>query len=287
MHAPRTVMYVWLTLAAVGLAAVPAGAQERSVRTFRSLDAVDAVFDEEPLETDRDSFTPATTVVGRHCLLVETSYSFLDNRDGSETHSFPELLTRYGLADNIELRIGWNYEIGGGGSVSGADGLPDDEPTLAETEEEGGLLYGVKLFLNEQDGWLPESSLIAQANTPTAGQDTATQFTLGYVFGWTLPKDWILDAAVRYAAASEDDDHFNQWAPSVVLRVPVHEQWNIHAEYFGLFSDNREEERSPQYFSPGVHYLISPNCEIGVRVGWGLNDDAARFFTNVGLGVRR
>lgn len=38
--------------------------------------------------------------------------------------------------------------------------------------------------------------------------------------------------------------------------------------------------------SPGVHYLITPDIEIGMRVGWGLNNEAARFFSNVGIGWR-
>src|SRR5262245_60734814 len=68
------------------------------------------------IETDRDSFTPATTTAGRGRLIVESAYSFLDNRAVKETHSFPELVCRYGLTDRLELRLGWNYEVGGAGN---------------------------------------------------------------------------------------------------------------------------------------------------------------------------
>jgi hypothetical protein len=70
---------------------------------------------EDAIETDRDSFTSATTTVGRGRLVIESAYSFLDNRGVKETHSFPELLGRYGLTERLELRLGWNYEVGGGG----------------------------------------------------------------------------------------------------------------------------------------------------------------------------
>ena len=33
-------------------------------------------------------------------------------------------------------------------------------------------------------------------------------------------------------------------------------------------------------FSPGVHYLITRDLEIGVRVGWGLNRQSPNFFSN-------
>jgi hypothetical protein len=74
--------------------------------------------------------------------------------------------------------------------------------------------------------------------------------------------------------------------PSVVLRVPLGEQFNVHAEYFGNFSTGKAEAFTRHYFSPGIHYLITPNLEVGVRVGWGLNDQSPRFFANAGFGWR-
>jgi hypothetical protein len=238
----------------------------------------------EPLETDRDSFTPATSVVGPDRTLVETSYSFLDNRRTSETHSFPELLVRVGLSDRVELRLGWNYEVGGGGAVSGADGGFTEESRGNVSEAE--VLFGLKTTVTEQRGWLPASAVILQGYTPTAGPENNTDIVVGTVVGWRLPGECQLDASLRYGTENTDGDHFNQWAPSVVFKVPVRERWNVHAEYFGIFSQNLAEDTTPQYFSPGVHYLLSPDCEIGVRVGWGLSDDAAAFFSNVGLGLR-
>ena len=43
---------------------------------------------------------------------------------------------------------------------------------------------------------------------------------------------------------------------------------------------------SRAFFSPGTHYLLTPNLELGVRIGWGITDDAPRFFSNVGIGWR-
>ena len=240
--------------------------------------------DDDELETDRDSFTPATSTVGTGRFLFESSYSFIDNRSTDSTHSFPEILTRTGLTERIELRLGWNYEVGGGGTVSGGDsgGLLEEPGSNKESQ----MLYGFKVALTEQDTWIPKSACIVQGTTPTSGPETASDFQLGYVFGWKIFDDWQLDSSLRYVATKEEGDHFNDWAPSVVLKVPVAEQWNLHAEYFGLFTDGRAESRAPQYFSPGIHYLISPDFEVGVRVGWGLNDDAANSFTNVGFGLR-
>ncbi len=133
---------------------------------------------------------------------------------------------------------------------------------------------------------MPGSAVILQAFTPTSGKATATQLAGTYVFGWELPHRWKLDAAMRYVLGNEEGDHFNEWAPSVVLKIPIGERVNIHGEYFGLFSTNKAEEFNHQYFSPGVHYLVTPDLELGVRVGLGLNEQTSRFFSNVGFGWR-
>ena len=242
---------------------------------------------EDAIETDRDSFTPATTTVGRGRLVIESAYSFLDNRGVKETHSFPELLGRYGLTERLELRLGWNYEVGGVGSdTSGSDVGTEELAFEKGLQRDSKLVYGMKYQVTKQDAWLPNSVVILQASTPTSGTETNTLVVGTYAFGWELPGRWKLDAAIRYGMGKESDDHFNEWAPSVVLKVPFGERLLAHAEYFGLFSTGKAQEFTRHYFSPGLHYLVTPNLEVGFRVGWGLNDQSARFSSNVGFGCR-
>lgn len=253
--------------------------------------------EEEHIETDRDSFTPATTTVGRGRLVVESAYTFVDNRNVAETHSYPETILRFGLSERLELRVGWNYEVGGAGnSTSGQGEGGAEEPELPggmggteegpKIERAARMAYGAKLALMKQEGFLPESAVILQGFTPTEGPSTTTTFVGSYVLGWKLLSDMKLDAGVRYGTAEEEGDRFGNFAPSVVLRVPMGERWTAHAEWFGIFSDHRETDAELQYASPGLHYLVTPDFEVGVRVGWGLTDQSAKFFCNSGIGVR-
>ena len=239
--------------------------------------------EEEPIETDRDSFTPATNTVDRGRTIYESSYSFIENRNTTNDHSFPEIITRFGITERLEFRLGWNFESGGGGDVSNGDpGGLEEEPG---SRQESQMLYGIKYAITKQRGWIPQSATIIQATTPTSGPDNFTDLNVGYIAGWKFFNNWQLDSAIRYTATREKEDHFNQWAPSVVLKVPVGERWAAHTEYFGIFSDGKATGSNRQYVSPGIHYLVTPNCEIGIRVGWGLNQDSANFFSNVGLGL--
>jgi hypothetical protein len=264
-------LHLTVLLGAVFAVVSPAEAQFFR-RPFENLSgAADEAEGEEPeLETDRDSYTPATTVVGRGWTVIEASYSFVDLREKIDINSFPEAVARIGLNDWLELNLGGNIEQGGG----------------AFFEKESNVLYGVKAALWEQRGWLPRAAWEVHATTPTYGLNTDTQVATGYIIGWTLPNRWKVDSAFRYYGASEESDHFNLWTPSAVLKVPLGERWNTHVEYFGIFSQNAPEATNQQFVSPGVHCLVWPNCELGVRVAWGCSEDAAHFLSNVGLGLR-
>ena len=240
----------------------------------------------DEIETDRDSFTPATTTTGQGRLIVESAWSFIDNRDVPDTNSLPELVTRYGVNDWLEFRLGWNWEAGGAANAISSGGSEPEGLTENAVERDSQLLYGFKAALTSQQSWQPQSAVILQGGTPTFGRDTATAFVGTYVLGWQLANRWKWDSALRYSYDSSEGDHFNIWAPSTVLKVPLGERWTTHAEYFGVLSQGRANDRAQHYFSPGAHYLLTRDLEIGLRVGWGLNEQAANFFSNAGVGWR-
>ena len=151
---------------------------------------------EDKIETDRDAFTPSTKTTPLNRLIVESSYSFIDNRGAPDTNSFPELLFRYGLFKRLELRLGWNYEAGGGGNVvSGNAGEAAEGVDTSGLTREQRMLYGFKAALSEQQSWIPDSVLIVMGVTPTGGDSTATQLRADYAFGWRLPNRWRIDSA--------------------------------------------------------------------------------------------
>ena len=92
--------------------------------------------------------------------------------------------------------------------------------------------------------------------------------------------------AIRYVLTDSADGLFKTWLPSVVLRPPVTARWEVHAEWFGSWSDGLVDEKVRPFVGPGTHYLITPNLEIGCRMGWGLTQDAASYVVDSGFGWR-
>ena len=258
----------------------PAEAQMEVLR-FRPGEAEPAAAEDE-LETDRDTFTFAPTTAGAGRTITELSYSFIDNSSGPETHSAPELLVRRGIGARLELRFGFNYEAGGAGTVSGTD--VGGEDLLPEYESR--MLYGAKLETSDQSGWVPMSALIVQGFTPLYGPSHRSTLMIGEAWGWRFANGWEWRTAMRYGTGWEKEDFFNQWAPSTTLKIPLGERWETHLEYFGIMSSGKEKAINDQYGSCGGHVLLSNDMELGLRVGWGLNDTTPNFFANGGIGYR-
>lgn len=241
-----------------------------------------SLFDDS-IETDRDSFTPATTTVGRNHTQIETATSFIDNRKSPNAYTFPELIVRRGLNDWVELRMGWNYAAGGPTSaVSGIDLGTED--FIAEKASES--MYGMKVQTSRQRGWRPTSAFIIEGYTPTSGPSNVSRIVASETFGWVLPNGWHWSNALRFSTASSSGDHFNQWAPSSVLNVQLGERWNAHVEYFGIMSDGKAVAESQHYFSSGAHFDLTKDLELGIRIGFGLNAQTPPFFSNAGIGFR-
>lgn len=272
-----------LTLLACGL---PSANAQSWLDQFRPAAAMEETGE---IETDRDSFTPATTLTPHGRTIFESAWTWVDNRDAKDTHSLPEVLLRHGVTERIELRFGTNYEIGGeashaSGSHGGGRRRNNAVPTGDGLHEEANVSYGVKFDTSDQSHWIPDSSLIVTGATPTSGEEAATRLVATYVFGWELENGWIWDSAIRYGLTGEGSEATNSWSPSTVVKFPMGERAKGHVEYFSILSDTPDGQIDKHYVSPGVHYLITEELEIGVRVGWGLNDSASDFFSNVGIG---
>jgi hypothetical protein len=238
------------------------------------------------LGTDRDAFTPCTHTVDKGEVLAELSYVYIDNLEGFPTNNYPESLFRIGATEFFEWRFGVNYGVGSQGNV--VTSVEVGEGTLhGGTLYETSILYGFKVNTSKQDGWRPESAAIVEWTTPVYGDVFGTSPSATYIAGWELPASWRFDTAIRYARAEGiHHEWFDRWTPSVVLRMPLTDRFEVHTEWFGNFTMGMEDDFNQSFFAPGSHYILGKNLELGLRVGWGLSAEAAPFFSDLGVAFR-
>lgn len=244
---------------------------------------------EERIETERHDFTQSATTVGRHVLQIEAGYSYFykdHDEEIEQAHTTPEMMWRFGLTDDIEFRLRWNYAwqfINEGESVDSAEDLR----------------WSLKFAVTDQACLMPESALEVRFTAPTGGSAFSTEqveFGLDYIYIWDFCERWELFGSTGFGSNGFGDfgllpeepasERFTVWSQSAGVGTELTERATLYAEYFGLFSDNLEDEFSIHMFNLGVDFYVSDDFVLDVRVGKGLSEDADDFFAGVGGGYR-
>ena len=244
---------------------------------------------EERIETERHDFTQSTTTVGRGIVQIESGYSYFYKDEADEIeqlHVTPEMLLRYGISEDIEFRLRFNY---GWLFIDQAD----------DTDGAQDLVWSFKLGMTEECGWLPESALELRFTAPTGGNAFSTDRVdhgIDYIYGWELRDGWELYGSTGYGTGGLDDfglipeepaeDWFVVWNQSIALGTELNERTTVYNEFFGLFSHALTDDFSIFVYNIGVDYYITDDFVLDVRVGKGLTDDSDDFFTGLGGGFR-
>jgi hypothetical protein len=269
-------------------------------RVGKKDDGGDEEEEEDTIATDRPDFTESSSTVGKGRVQLEAGYTYIrDRQNGTtvETHSYPEALLRIGMfAEWFEFRIGQNLASERTRSAT--------ENSRANGAED--LYLGVKFFLAEQQGVLPETSVVLQMTVPSgASAFTADEVLPGVnlLYGWDVVKG-KLDAGgstqinrarsghtVTFplaAANHEVGNSYTELAQSFTTGISFTEKLRLYNEFFGIFphSSTDPETVAEYYYNAGFTYLVTPNFQLDIRAGMGLNRHADDFFAGSGFAIR-
>lgn len=232
-----------------------------------------------PIDTDRPDFTDGTHTVARARFQLETGYTFQQMRgaDGGHVHSLPEALLRVGVSSHVELRVGENYLIQGGGGTAAASVRGFDD-----------LYLGTKISLTEAHGAVPALSVEAKANLPTGGDAVSAHRWLpgaAILLGWETEGPW--GVGVELLATRNANDATDGTASiSVQYQATSRLQW--YGEFIGLRTlGGGATVANVHVINSGLLMLINNNVQVDARIGAGLNDEAPRYFFGFGFAVRR
>ena len=244
---------------------------------------------EERIETDRHDFTQSTKTVGRGVVQFEGGYTFFYEDTGEEvekSHTTPELMMRYGITEDIEFRLRWDYAWRFITEQDDIDGAED-------------LRWAFKLGMTDQQRWLPESALEIRFTAPTGGNAWTTErveFGLDYIYGWKIAEFFTLYGSTGLATNALADfsllpeepasDRFIVWSQSAAVGFELSESNAVYIEYYGLFSHALADNVSIAFINVGLDHYLTSNFVIDFRVGVGVTEDAEDVFAGFGGGYR-
>ena len=212
------------------------------------------------LVTDRPDATEAPSVIPKNYIQIETGAfyeSFEDNNFKTEDFTYNTTLIRYGLLDNLELRLGWD--------------LTDSKQIFNNIETNqisslSPLLLGIKIAIIEEKGVLPEIGFIGHLNLPFTVKELIKPQTTGVDFRFSFAHTLNKRTSFSYnlGAAWEGDSPEANYLYTMAYGYSITNKFGMYAELYGDFPENN---KANHLWDAGVTYLISNNVQFDATVG--------------------
>lgn len=214
---------------------------------------------QEELVTDRPDQTESAVTVAPGSIQVETGITHTDFASFEVTEALGTLV-RIGLAERLELRLGFDGYI----STSGPDGLGDAS-------------VGAKFVLAEESGNSAQIALLVESSVPI-GDDDVTSDDYAPSARLALSRDFAeWGVGLNVGAEFPEDDEILFY--TLAAGRGLDEKNGVFFEVFG-------DSESSHSFDAGWTRLTRPNLQFDVAAGVGLSDEAPDWFVGVGLSVR-
>lgn len=217
------------------------------------------------ISTDRPNATESAITVPAGFLQIETGALRSTFNEGNlietERTVYNTTLLRYGILDNFEFRLGWNFE----------EIKTRITDTLHTTISNGfsPLLAGMKVNITKEEGWKPTIGLIGHLFLPfTAGRDFKPE-TTGVDFRFAFEHSLSKKSSISYNIGA-------QWAPDNPEAAYIYtfaygysliNTLTFYAEVYGDFPENSSANH---LWDAGVLLLLKDNIQLDATVGSGI-----------------
>jgi hypothetical protein len=213
------------------------------------------------LVTDRPDATEASSTVGKGILQFETGgfyETFEENNIKLEDYTFNTMLIRYGLLDNLELRLGWNFVEG----VTTVNGNKLDNVMSGLSP----LLLGMKIDIAEENGAMPEIAIIGHVFPVfSASTDYRPEYT-GIDFRLSLSHTLNDNSSLGYNIGAQWGDDSLEAAAiyTIAYGHSITSKFGMYAELYG---DLPEDSSANHYWDAGVTYLVNNDLQLDAYFG--------------------
>jgi len=233
----------------------------------------------EPLVTDRPDATESSSTVGKGVLQFETGglyESFEENNIQSENFTYNTMLIRYGLLDNLELRLGWDFVEG----VTKVNGKKLNNVASGLSP----LLLGVKAYISEENGSLPEIALIGHIYPIFSASQDYRPETTGVDFRLAFSHTLSEKSSLGYNIGAEWGNNSPEASGiySISYGYSLSDKLGMFAELYGGFP---EDSSANHYWDAGFTYLVCMDLQFDIYGGTSITK-GQELLLGIGLSYR-
>lgn len=224
-----------------------------------------------PIQADRPDQTETPATVPRGIFQLETGFTFQKNDHNSSTNTMPTVLWKYGVNNNVEIRL-----------------ITEFVSETINTENQKGLTpiyFGLKVKITDENGITPKTSLIVHMGLPNAA---ASQYKTDFYapeFRFVMQHTLSKKISLSYNLGAEWDGFSAE--PIFIYTVATgYSISNKLGSYVEIFGFSPQKNKSNHSFDGGVTYLINENIMLDLSAGIGITKTAPDCYFAAGFSFR-
>lgn len=246
--------------------------KKSSLLLFALFLAINICFAQDELPTvvpDRPGYTWGAEVTPHHKIIWDHGFGYESTPEGASTLTLSSSVLRYGLFENLELRVGTDFMMYNDGDAK--------EPTFGFSP----LTIGTKLKVYEGSGILPSIGLLAELQSPHIGSKDLLPSHLApslYLIFENTVTDWL---GICYNVGEEWDGE--SATPTTFLGLSLYFSFN---DQLGAFVEtyNYLNPVGNQYMSEvGLFWQVSRHVQLDIEGDFDLQNFGKYY--SVGCGV--
>lgn len=233
---------------------------------------------QDEMITDRPDQTESPRLVPKGFLQVEMGMMFEKTGNSflkEEIFTYNTTLLRYGLLENLELRLGFDLMQIKTFSKNDTNGFGSGL---------GPLLVGFKIGISKEKGWLPEMGLLGSVflSSPAA-KSFETEDTGGEIrFSMSHTLSDRLNFSYNLGLGWDGNNTGTVYLYTVTFGYGITDNLSFFGELYGDFPEN---SIANNLFDAGFTYLISKNIQLDISAGSGFDTDQD-YFVSTGVSFR-
>lgn len=226
---------------------------------------------QESIQTDRPDQTESVSITPRNHIQIETGLLFEKQDRDAERFLHPTILWKFGLNDNVEIRLETEFLTQKEGAKNSTGLAP--------------LTFGFKAKLVEEQKFIPNISFLGNLKTNKLGSKNFQTSYLApafrFLFDHTLSDK--LNLGYNLGAEWDGESPAAKGIYTLAAGYSFTEKLSGFAEVYGLIN---KYTKADHRFDTGFTYLLNNNFMLDTSVGFGLSKVSPEYFLSCGFSYR-
>jgi Putative MetA-pathway of phenol degradation len=230
----------------------------------------------EKIDTDRPDQTESAVTVPKNWFQFEFGFGKQANNSTENEFQHPTLLSKYGIAKKIELRLI---------TTAQTNTYFNNSPTKGKETGLSPVEVGVKIALWEEKKLLPKTSLLFHVAIPRLASNKFKADKLAPNFRLSMQHTVSDFVGIGYNLGAAWDGFTNTptWVYTFAPGFNISKKWYGYVEAFGSISKKNKPEHN---LDGGIAYFVTGNFKIDLSSGFGISKNAPNWYTAVGASFR-